>query len=295
MIHCIFTIDYEIYGDGTGSLRELVYDPAERLIRLFREWDAHFVTFVEVAELEMIEAKGTDPDIGLVKHQIRYLYDNGFELGLHLHPQWYKGCYVNRKWHLNDREYNLCTLSQDRIEEIVERSLNYFKKVLGKDDFTPLCFRAGNWLFQPTDIAANVLVKHGVKIDSSVFKGGLQHTYGLDYRSASKNGYYWRFQKDVNEPDPNGQMIELPTYCTMVPTWRMVTAKRVSIVGKSSSFHPRGLRRLKRYFDFLRPWYPLKLDFCRMTFDELTGILLVFTDYVFHHSCKLIKGHSTEV
>ena len=52
MIECIFTIDYEIYGNGEGSLQELVYEPAQRLMVVFEEWDARFVNFVEVAELD---------------------------------------------------------------------------------------------------------------------------------------------------------------------------------------------------------------------------------------------------
>ena len=144
MVECIFTIDCEIYGDGTGSLRELVYEPTERLIATFQKWDARFVAFVEVAELEMIEAEGTDPDIDLVKRQIRYFYEEGFEIGLHLHPQWYKGRYENGKWLLDDREYNLCALPHERIVQIVERSIKYLRSVLGEADFTPLSFRAGN-------------------------------------------------------------------------------------------------------------------------------------------------------
>ena len=49
MIECIFTIDYEIYGNGTGALRDLVYQPARQLSELFRKWNGHFVNFVEVA------------------------------------------------------------------------------------------------------------------------------------------------------------------------------------------------------------------------------------------------------
>ena len=75
MIECIFTIDYEIYGNGEGSLRELVYEPAaERFMKTFLKWDTRFVTFVEVVELEMIEAEGTDPAIDLLKHQLRNFY-----------------------------------------------------------------------------------------------------------------------------------------------------------------------------------------------------------------------------
>ena len=69
MINCIFTLDYEIYGNGQGSLRELVYEPAERLAEVFRKAKARFVPFVEVAELEVIEAEGTDRAIDLVRQQ----------------------------------------------------------------------------------------------------------------------------------------------------------------------------------------------------------------------------------
>lgn len=89
MIECIFTIDYEIYGNGEGSLQELVYDPAEKLITIFTKAKKRFVAFIEVAELEVIEAEASDPAMGLVKRQIQDLCQQGFELGLHLHPQWY--------------------------------------------------------------------------------------------------------------------------------------------------------------------------------------------------------------
>jgi len=55
MIECIFTLDYEIYGNGTGALGDLVYGPTERLRDIFRKWNAQFVAFVEVAEFEKIE------------------------------------------------------------------------------------------------------------------------------------------------------------------------------------------------------------------------------------------------
>ena len=37
MIECIFTLDYEIYGNGQGTLRDLVLDPTRRLAELFQE------------------------------------------------------------------------------------------------------------------------------------------------------------------------------------------------------------------------------------------------------------------
>ena len=272
MIECIFTIDYEIYGNGEGSLQELIYEPAERLRTIFTRCGARFVTFVEVAELERIEDQGTDPAVILVKNQVQDLHKDGFEVGLHLHPQWYNAQHRNGKWQLDYREYNLCALPRERIARIVDRSIAYLREMLGDADFTPLCFRAGNWLFQPTEPAASVLADRGIKVDSSVYKGGLQRQHGLDYRRSLKNGDYWAFSDRVDIPDPSGRLLEFPTYTRMVPMWKMITAKRIGLQRKGSSIVRTRKERIYRLLDLLRIRHPLKLDVCRMTVNELTSM-----------------------
>lgn len=273
MIECIFTLDYEIYGDGTGELRALVYEPARALKETFKRWGARFVTFVEVAELEKIEAGGTDAAIDLVKRQIHDLHRDGFELGLHLHPQWANAQFENRRWVLDFTEYNLCVLPRPRMIEIVGRGVEYLRHVVSQPRFTPLSFRAGNWLFQPTAALASVLAEKGIKVDSSVFKGGVQRSHGLDYRPALNHGYYWTFRSDVNRPDPDGEWVELPIHTELVPFWRMATSKRLGLRRNIAATAARGKQRPHRLLDFLRFRYPLKLDFCRMTLDELTTMM----------------------
>lgn len=269
MIDFIFTLDYEIYGNGEGSLRHLVHDPAAKLTALFRKRNARFVLFVEAAELERIEQEHSDTFIHKVRRQIRELHQQGFEIGLHLHPQWYNARYENRRWQLDYEEYNLCTLPRERVAHIMDRSLRHVRDILGEPGFTPLSFRAGNWLLQPSETTAAVLVEKGIRIESSVFKGGLQRIYGLDYRPALKNGYYWPFQNDVNTREPAGALIEIPTYTVMAPFWTMLSAKRVALQRKSGVSLGNGTRRLTKLFDYLRFRYPLKLDFCRLTSDQL--------------------------
>lgn len=273
MIECIVTLDYEVFGNGVGSLKDLVYDPTERLAKIFKSWNTRFVVFVEVAEFEKIEAHGTDPAIDLVKRQIRDLHREGFEIGLHLHPQWCNANYHKGRWILDATEYNLCTLSRTRIVQIIQRSLDYMRYVIHRSDFTPLSFRAGNWLFQPTRTAASVLAENGIKVDSSVFKGGVQHNHGLDYRPAGRNGYFWRFKSDVNKPDPTGPWIEVPIYTEMVPLWRMPTCKRMSSGNSFGLIHQSPRQKLDRVLDFLRCRYPMKLDFCRMTLNEMVSMM----------------------
>lgn len=273
MIELIFTIDYEIYGNGTGSLNDLVYEPARRLKNLFQEYNARFVAFVEVAELEKIEAHGTDPAIDRVKQQIRDFHRDDFEIALHLHPQWSNARYETGGWALDLSEYNLCTLPKTRIAEIVRSSLAYLRHVVDQPALIPLSFRAGNWLFQPTQTAAAVLAENGIRIDSSVFKGGFQRNQCLDYRRALKNGYYWPFSRDVNHADPTGPWIEMPIHTDMVPIWKMRTSKRMAFTNQFGIADRTTRQRLTRTFDFLRFLYPRKLDFCRMTLDELTSTM----------------------
>jgi hypothetical protein len=273
MINCIFTLDYELYGNGTGSLNELVYEPAKRLQEIFQKWNARFVNFIEVAELRQIDIRGTDPGISDVKRQIQELYNEGIEIGLHLHPQWCNARHEKGQWILDYDEYNLCTLSRARISQIVEESLAYLREAVGQSSFTPTSFRAGNWLFQPTETVASILAENGIRIDSSVFKGGLQHNNTLDYRPAMRNGYYWPFGRDVNEPDSTGQWIEVPIYTEMVPFWEMPTSKRLAFTGGVAMNARSARQKLNRALDLLRLWYPRKLDFCRMTLSELTSTL----------------------
>jgi hypothetical protein len=272
MIECVFTVDYEIYGNGEGSLRELVLEPAEKLKTIFQKHKARFVVFVEAAELEMIEFLNTDDALEQVKQQIRGFHRDRFELGLHLHPQWYNARYANGSWRLDYDDYNLCSLPRERIVEIVERSIRYLRRVLGINDFSPLSFRAGNWLFQPTQPAASVLAELGIKIDSSVFKGGIRHQHGLDYRPARRNGYFWPFSNDVNTADPQGTLIEFPTYTKMVPPWEILSFNRIGLETKSAAKSARLTDKIYRILDFLRLCHPMKLDFCRLTIKELVGM-----------------------
>ena len=279
VIECIFTLDYEIYGNGEGSLRDLVYEPARELKRVFEKAAAKLVVFAEAAELEKIETTGTDSAIEQVKAQLQELYRNGHEIALHLHPQWCNASRENGKWNLDYTEYNLCTLKPERIEFIVQKAINHLRRIVGDPGFTPLSFRAGNWLFQPTATAASVLAQQGIRVDSSVFKGGVQHQHRLNYRPACRNGWHWKFSNDVNVPDPHGGLLELPIYTEMVPFWRMLTGKRVGLQRKARAARPGAAAmaapslRAGHFRDYLRLRYPMKFDFCRMTLAELTAMV----------------------
>lgn len=278
MVTCIFTIDYELYGNGTGSLRDHVLEPAQKLHEVFARHGAKFVNFVEALEFLQIERLGTDTAAVEVREQIRRLHQAGHETALHLHPQWANARFEHNEWQLDYSEYNLCTLGYKRIAEIVDLGIAYLRSAVGDNTYQPVSFRAGNWLFQPTRHAAEVLASRGIRIDSSVFKGGLQHAHRLDYRPSLANGHFWHFRDDVNVDTGDGPMLEMPIFVRMVPFWRMLTGKRFNLQRKSETYGARKAQsntsaRLSKLRDYCRPFYPLKFDFCRMTFGEMTAMV----------------------
>ncbi len=268
MIECVFTLDYEIYGNGEGSLRDLVLDPTRRLAELFQEFGAPFVVFAEAVEFAKMEEAQSDPDTAEVRAQLRELRGAGHEIALHLHPWWANARYEHGQWRLDWNERSICTLEPERVAAIVSGAIRYLRDGLDDPSFTPVSFRSGLWAMQPTPVIASVLARHGVRVDSSVFKGGRVHELGLDYRPAAGNDGFWRFGNDVNVPAPGGALLEIPIHTQMVPFWQMLGRKRLKLHSKMRSAGE-NTPLPRRWRDFLRFRYPRKLDFCRMTFQEM--------------------------
>lgn len=298
MIECVFTLDYEIYGNGTGSLRELVYEPTKQLMSIFRERHSQFVIFPELLELRKIEEYMADEAIADVRTQLCKLFNEGYEIGLHLHSWWFNAHRKNNNWFLDWNERNLCTLPRKRIAEIIDYALEYLRVLITSHSFRPICFRNGLWAMQPTSVLAEVLIQSGVQMDSTVFRGGRIKDVCVDYRSSLKNGYYWRFGEDVNTPDPEGILIELPIHTDMVPLWKMAKRKLLH-VQKKVPFKGDKAQLRERFSDFARFKYPRKLDFCRMKFSDLRSTIdnLIRQDKINPQTYKPIVaiGHSKDL
>lgn len=266
MIELIFTLDYEIYGDGSGDLRQLVYEPTNRLVSLFRERGLSLVVFPDVLELIKIEEYKTDSAINDVKQQLRHLHYEGFEIGLHLHSWWDKARHHEGSWVMDWSSKNLCLLPEEQIDLIIKKCIEYMNELTGDSSFKTIAFRNGLWAMQPSRPLANILAKYGILIDSTLVKGGRIKELQLDYRPSLKNSYYWRFTNDVNIHESDGVLIEIPIYSEMVPFWKMLNR----LFSKYRTNQPVNVKQKQdRYGDFRRFTYPRKLDYCKLSFKVL--------------------------
>jgi hypothetical protein len=213
----VVSVDYEIFGNGTGDVRQHIIDPTERMAKLCEKYQAPLTVFFEMEEYlaferhapELRRAWGYD-GAALMRDQARDLVRRGHDLQLHLHPEW-QGVKYADGWPLNERHGTV-----DSLFETAEETTQYIgerQQALSALSGRPVrCYRAGAFSAQPGEKLITALSKNGFTLDSSVVHG-LQRNeehVALDYRNAPKGKTLWRVQEDVARETTSGPLWELP-------------------------------------------------------------------------------------
>ena len=221
MRHVLLTIDYEIFGNGSGDVRQHVVDPTERMARIAERYQKPLVIYVEVEEYlafqrhatELTSALGYDP-ARLIRDQMRDLARRGHDVQLHIHPEWHGARLVNGRWQLDFTKRTV-----DSLFETVEETTAYLaerkedlKELAGLSANHPvLAYRAGAFSAQPGTKLIPALAHNGFQIDSSVVHGLTQKNehLDLDYRNAPAGKQMWRVRSDVAVEDAAGPLMEI--------------------------------------------------------------------------------------
>ncbi|MFW5793367.1 MAG: hypothetical protein ACOCWC_03715 [Bacteroidota bacterium] len=222
MFKVIFTLDYEIHGNGDGDPYQLMVEPTWRLIRLLQKYKAKLTVFADVAQIEKFksyyEKTGVDKFSYLkIKEQLEYCINNGHDVQLHIHSSFYNSIYNGQRWVQSWGEYNLAALDYNRIENYIRSGKDFLESFLRPIDPNYRCnvFRAANWSMQPSENILKALHKNGFIIDTSVYKWGKQTgNVSYDYTQAHSQllPYPVSF-KNINNLDVNSPIFEIPIYC----------------------------------------------------------------------------------
>jgi len=278
----VLSVDYELFGNGSGDVRQHMVEPTERMARLAEQHGMRLVLFVEVEEYlaferhaaELVKVLGYDP-ARLIREQVRELVRRGHDVQLHLHPEWYGARWAHGQWHLNDTQRTV-----DSLFDTVAQTVAYIadrKRVLeGMAGLGPdrrvVAYRAGAFSAQPGSKLLAALAANGFVLDSSVVKGLVCQgdSDGYDYRNAPSARDPWRISADVAVVDAAGPLWEVPIYSVMgrrvqQATWGRLKAKFSKHVPKTQQKQlirqlgvGRGPVAAARFL--LQP-VPIKLDF----------------------------------
>ena len=235
----LFTLDYEIHGNGDGNPRPLMVEPTFRLMNLLEKYGQRVTIMADVAEIlafkRYINETGRDDfHVSDIENQLREAILRGHDVQLHIHSSWFKANWNGKKWDQCIEEYNLAALSLERIDEMVGQCVEYLHGLLSsvRPDYRVWLFRAANWSMMPTGNLYQVLLKYGLTADTSVYKGGVQGgNVCYDYRNAwDQLLSYPASCTDINLYAPIGQeavLTEYPIYTEMRPFWSFLTPIRV--------------------------------------------------------------------
>jgi len=232
----LFTLDYEIHGNGDGSPYELMVEPTYRLMDLLEKYKQRLIILADVAEIlcfkRYYEETGEDRFFYKdISSQLQNAISRGHDVQLHIHSSYFKATYNGVGCEQCWEEYNMAALPYSRIYEMVNMCKSYLEELLKpiKSDYSCVLFRAANWSMMPTKNIYNALVDNGITMDTSVYKGGRQSgNVSYDYTGAHSNLHsYMASEEDINMEDAKGRLCELPIYTEQRYFWSFVTPIRV--------------------------------------------------------------------
>ncbi|NQY09803.1 MAG: hypothetical protein HRT71_09860 [Flavobacteriales bacterium] len=234
-MNIFLTQDYEIYfGEQHGTVDKCIIEPTNGLIEISKKHDIGMTYFVDVGFIIKLDQYRNvhpelDNDYQKIVNQLNKLENTGNECQLHIHPHWEDAIYEDGKWKINVDRYKLKDFDTEDVRRIVATYKSYLEQLVGHETNT---YRAGGWCLQPFNQFAEVFKELGIKVDSTVFKGGvnLAENYYYDFREYPDKTR-WNFEDDLCKEDKAGSFLEVPisnmTYSALF-FWQLFIWGRVS-------------------------------------------------------------------
>ena len=236
MLKPVFTLDYEIHGNGDGSPLALMVEPTARLLRQFERYGARLTIMADVAEIlkfrEYAETRGMD-DYSYVRiaDQLRDAVRCGHDVQLHIHSSYFNARLERGGWRQDWSEYDFAGLKLERLREVVRLGKNFLESLLRpvRADYRCFVFRAANWSVSPSKNVVRALVENGIKIDTSVFKYGRREgLVNFDYADARSELVPWAVdENDICASSESGGLMEFPIYSENRRVGAFITPQRI--------------------------------------------------------------------
>ncbi|MBW2660860.1 MAG: hypothetical protein JRD93_02465 [Deltaproteobacteria bacterium] len=221
MLRVIFTLDYEIHGNGDGCPRTLMVEPTDRLLRLFEEYGAKLTIMADVAEIlkfkEYKEEVGRDDyRYDAIVDQLRSALSRGHDVQLHIHSSYFRAHHNQGRWCQDWSEYNFADLPYDRMVWMVRTGKKFLETFLRpvNQKYRCIAFRAANWCVSPSRNVVKALLANNIIIDTSVFKGGRrQGLVNFEYSDAYHHMRPWPASlDDICRYASDSRLWEFPIY-----------------------------------------------------------------------------------
>lgn len=217
----VLTDDWELRGNGTGSVEDLQRKPALALMDLYDDLGIKSTFNVEVMQqLAFEQFAGADKSIrsgrDAWRETVKLMVARGFDVQLHLHPQWLGAQFLNGWWKLG-RRWSIADYTSDEIAKMLDAAIAYLDDLTGQKKLTT--FRGGSWgMGPPSRPIITELAKRGIRVDVSIVQGNYYdgEAIKLDYRNLDSP--FFAYRPDIDDirrmprtPECEAPIIEIPT------------------------------------------------------------------------------------
>lgn len=275
MLHIILTIDYEIFGDGSGDVRKHMIKPMDKILSILSAYRVPITLMFEVSEyLKFLEYDDQiTKDMGYsygeeIKRQVLSAYKGGHDIQLHIHPQWVDAGYANKKWVIENPGATIQEFSSSMILDILSKGKRQVENLIHQIDPHYQCkaMRLTNlpWCQAP-EIVLSPMEEAGLVVHSLATSEDPNNT---------ARGYWYL--------DPGKRIAELPIHSVpMSPVYRFSPYRILTALYrlKYSKFavtdvpsNQSGGDR-KKFLERLESKSPVKWDFCKQSARQMIEFL----------------------
>jgi len=163
--------------------------------------DVPLTLFTDVCSIEryrQLVPDSTFPD--LIEAQLKRALETGHDVQLHIHPHWIDTDFIDGKWITRYERFRLHMWGFERgsgpdARSIIRRGKAYLESLLKPVNpaYECMSFRAGGWCLQPEEPLLKALISEGIRIDTTVFRGGYMPYVEkwFDFRDAPDVASWW--------------------------------------------------------------------------------------------------------
>ena len=219
----LFTLDYELYGNGSGDVFKHIIEPTDKILGIVEKYNAKLTIFFEVIEYWKLKEEwesgnrmGYDRNpIEAMERQLKRAFEYGHDIQLHLHPQWVDAFWTENGWKVNLEKWRLGDYEgtgENSLLCLLQRGKETIEKLLG-NGYNCEVLRAGGYNVQPSDELSSAMRLAGLRADSSIYPGGKENGFlsKYDYTGVKGDVGMWYCGNNLEtSSNIKSDLIELP-------------------------------------------------------------------------------------
>ena len=210
----LLTLDYELYGDGSGDVFKHIVEPTEKILAIAERYNAKITVFFEVVEYWQLKQEwekgnrmGYDRNpVEAMEKQVLDMISRGHDVQLHIHPQWVNAKWNDGKWEVDLSNWRLGTFTTPTmtIKQLIAKGKRTLEEMIRPSfpGYECIALRAGGFNAQPSQEIVSAMHELGIRFDSSIVPGGKEDgkLSVYDYSGVPIDVGCWYVDDKLEEP-----------------------------------------------------------------------------------------------